>query len=308
MSTQNNAAKFAFFYLLSLVALIFMALSSGMVIFQVINKFITDVINAGRYSDEALKFAISAIIVSTPIYYITMRQIHKNLLSGGLNEESGIRKWLTYLILLIASVVMIGWFIATVNSFFNGELTTKFILKSITAIGIAAVIFGFYFYDIKRENIVGKKDNVIRIYFYASLAAVIAVFITALFVVESPTETRNRRQDEAVLSNFSQIDNAINSYYAEKNSLPENTGVLVEEYTFITEETIKNPATDEMFGYNIKATTTYELCTTFLTSNKEKDDRDFVFDNNLWPHDEGYQCLEQKIRDNRIDGIKPVIR
>lgn len=285
-----------------------MALSSGMVIFQVINKFITDIIDAGRYSDDVLKFAISAIIVSTPIYYLTMRQIHKNLFSGDLSEESGIRKWLTYLILLIASVVMIGWFIATVNSFFNGELTTKFILKAITAIGIAAAIFGFYFYDIKREQIVGKKDNIIRIYFYASLAAVLAVFITALFVVESPTETRNRRQDEAVLSNFSQVDSAINSYYAEQNILPENLNVLVAEYTFINEDNLKNPATDEMFGYNITSTTTYELCANFLTSNKKKDGRDFAPYKDLWPHDAGYQCLEQKIRQNNMDGIKPISR
>ena len=308
MNPKNNAAKFAFFYLLSLVALIFMALSSGMVIFQVINKFITDIIDAGTYSDSALKFAISAIIVSMPIYYFTMRQIHKNLFSGDLNEESEIRKWLTYLILLIAAVVMIGWFIATINSFFNGELTTKFILKAITAIGIAAAIFGFYFYDIKRENIVGKKDNIIRIYFYASLAAVIAVFITAIFVVESPTETRNRRQDEAVLSNFSQIDSAINSYYVEQNVLPENLSVLADEYPYITGDTLKNPATDEMFNYNIKATSTYELCANFLTSNKEADSRDFFPSKDLWPHDAGYQCLEQKVRQDLINGIKPVIR
>ena len=69
MEQQN--AKFAFYYLLSLVALIFMALSTGMIIFQIINKCIVDVleINPGMYDSGILKFAISAIIIAAPIFF-----------------------------------------------------------------------------------------------------------------------------------------------------------------------------------------------------------------------------------------------
>ena len=88
MDTQinktNNAAKFAFFYMLSLVALIFMALSTGIIIFQIINKHIIDILNEfrGRYSDDAMKFGISALVISAPIFFFTMRQIYKSLFSG----------------------------------------------------------------------------------------------------------------------------------------------------------------------------------------------------------------------------------
>ncbi len=35
--SNHNSAKYAFFYMLSLVALVFVALSTGMIIFQIIN-------------------------------------------------------------------------------------------------------------------------------------------------------------------------------------------------------------------------------------------------------------------------------
>ena len=67
--------------MLSLVALVFMAVATGMIVFQIINKAIIDIINeySGRYSSEALKFGISALIISAPIFYLTIRQINKNL-------------------------------------------------------------------------------------------------------------------------------------------------------------------------------------------------------------------------------------
>ena len=304
-NTNNNSAKFAFFYMLSLVALIFMAMSAGMIIFQIINKNIIDALEQfrGSYSPDQLKFAISALIISAPIFYITTRQIYKNLFSGALGKDSAVRKWLTYFVLFVSSVVMIGWLIATVNSFLDGELTAKFILKAITAIAIAASIFTFYLYDIKRDDVAGKKDKVIQIYFYGSLAVVIAVFAASLFFVESPTETRNRKFDNAILNKFNQIDSAINSYNYENAKLPESLDKLVIEFSHITEKDLINMATKEKFEYKILNENFYELCAEFLTSNKDDEDNRYNYQKERWPHDAGYQCLKQKVREinaNRI--------
>jgi hypothetical protein len=300
MDTQNNSAKFAFFYMLSLVALVFMALAGGMIIFQIINKKIVDVLSqySVSFSPDQLKFAISAIIIAAPIYYLTMRQIFKNLYSGALSKDSGIRKWLTYFILFVASVVMLGWLIAVINNFLDGELTIKFILKAMTAIVIAAAVFTFYFYDIKREETAGKKDKVMRIYFYGSLAAVSAIFIASLFFVESPAETRNRKLDNAILDNFQKVDGALNTYYQDYEKLPADLEELKTEFTYITDKDLENPATKEKFEYKIINENTYELCAAFIISNK---DEDVIYGNydykDRWPHEAGYQCLGQKVRD-----------
>ena len=304
-NTNNNSAKFAFFYMLSLASLVFMSIASGMIIFQIINKNIIDVLEQfrGRYSPDQLKFAISALIISAPIFYVTMSRIYKSLFSGELDKDSEIRKWLTYFILLVSSIVMIGWMIATINSFLDGELTTKFILKSITAIAIAAAVFTFYFYDIKREVEIGKKDKVISIYFYASLIAVIAVFAASLFFVESPQETRNRKFDNAILDKFNQIDNAINSYSYENAKLPKSLDELAIEFSYLTEKDLIDAVTKKKFEYKIVSENFYELCAEFLTSNKDDENNRYDYHKERWPHDSGYQCLKQKVRDinaNRI--------
>ncbi len=306
MNQQNNAAKYAFFYMLSLVALVFMSLATGMIVFQIINKYIVDVLNQyrGRFSSDQLKFAISALIISAPIFYFTARQISKNLFSGALNKDSQIRKWLTYFILLISSVVMTGWFIAVVNSFLDGELTLKFILKALTAVGIAAIIFSFYLYDIKRKKVAGAKDNVIRAYFYGSLAVVIVVFASSLFVIESPKETRDRKMDNEVLIKLQNLDSSVRGYYVENEKLPVDFGELMTEFIYLSDKDFKDSVTGERFEYMIKEEKTFELCANFRMPDKDESDAYYKIDiyGNEWRYDAGHQCFERKIREADIKG------
>ncbi|MFH1583123.1 MAG: DUF5671 domain-containing protein [Candidatus Falkowbacteria bacterium] len=296
MEKQN--AKFAFFYMLSLVALVFTSLSTGMIIFQIINKTIADDLSLapGGFSQDALRFAISAIIIAAPIYFVLMRLINKNLLSGQMGKESGVRKWLTYFILLVSFVVMIGWLIATIGSFLNGEFTIKFILKALTSILISALIFSFYLYDIKREE-VSRNNNIIKVYFYGSMAIAAIALIAAFFFIDSPLKVRDQKFDQAIINKFSQIDNAVNAYYGENKKLPENLNVLLNGGStyYIIENDITDPVANKIFDYNIKANDAYELCAIFKTENKSQADDKSVYVDTRWLHDAGYQCLKQRV-------------
>ena len=307
MSNTNNSAKFAFFSLLSLVALVFTSVATGMIIFQIVNKTIADDLSLapGGFSQDALRFAISAIIIAGPIYFVMMRLINKNLLAGKLERESGVRKWLTYFILLVSAVVMIGWLIGTIGSFLNGELTIKFILKSLASILISALIFSYYLYDIKREE-VSKNNNIIRIYFYGSIAIAAIALISAFFFIDSPFKVRQQKDDQAVINKFSQIDSAINAYYGENGKLPVNLKDLLAGGSayYIVENDITDPGTGKIFDYKVVNKDAYELCATFKTANKEQGaDKSYYFDTR-WLHDSGYQCLKQRIA--KIDQNKPV--
>jgi hypothetical protein len=102
--------------MLSLVALIFMALAVGGILFQIINKSIYDPFDmeSGRYYSSVFKMGIAAILVAAPIFYLATIQIFKNMISGVLDDESGVRKWLTYLLLFASLIVMIVWMITTI--------------------------------------------------------------------------------------------------------------------------------------------------------------------------------------------------
>jgi hypothetical protein len=306
---KNNAAKYAFFYMLSLVALIFMALSAGIIVFQIINKNIVDVLEnfRGSYNSGSLKFAISAIIIASPIYYLAAAQINKNLFSGKLGKDSGIRKWLTYFILLVSTIVMLGFLVAVIYNFLEGELSTKFILKAITAIIIAAAIFTYYLYDIRRENVVGVKDKTIRIYFYGSLVLVAAALISAFIFVESPSETRNIKYDSNIINRLSQIDSVLNTYYYDNGKLPDNLDIMLSGITYLREEDMLDPATGKKFAYKAIDKNTYELCATFKLSSKnyENINGPYYFEKR-WDHEAGYQCIKQKVRSDNI-APKPIV-
>lgn len=294
---KNEQAKFAFFYMLSLVALVFTAIGFGNIVFEIINKYITDPLNqySDAYSDNGMKFGISALLIAAPIYYFATRQILKNLFQGNLENDSGIRKWLTYFILLVTSIVVIAWLIATLNSFLDGELTTKFILKALTAIGISAIIFAYYFYDIKRGEVVNKKDNIIKIFFYSTLILIIGAFVASFFTVESPAEARNRRIDEKIINKFNKIESSSYDFYYEHDRLAENLEEILNDSDYLEEDDLVDPLNNERFKYNKKSDTEFELCASFRTSNLENDDRYGYYDKSKL-HDKGYQCLDFKYK------------
>lgn len=303
---KNMAAKFAFYYMLSLAALVFMAHSVGNIIFQIINKNIIDVleIDRGSYSSGALKFAISALIIAAPIYYVIVAQINKNLFSGTLEKDSGVRKWLSYFILLVSSLVMIGFLIAMIYNFLDGELTIKFILKAFTAILIAGAVFYYYLYDIKRQNVVNVKDKLITIYFYGSLAVVVISLICAFIFVESPQMARKMKHDNTIIDKFSQLDGALNSYYSDKGQLPADLKGLFSEINYLRREEMVDPYTGKEFEYKVVGDKTYELCSEFLLSTRDVKsyERGYYFDKR-WDHDAGYQCLRQKISTDVINRV-----
>lgn len=304
---KNNNAKYAFLYMFSLVALLFVALGTGQVIFQAINKFVLDVAlpYTTDFNSELLKMAISALVISIPVYYLIMRYLASSLVKGDLDKESAIRRWLIYFILFISSVVMIIWLITVISSFLNGELTTKSILKTVTAILISGIIFSYYFYDIKRDEI-KKKDWVVLTYLIATLVLTIGSLVGSFFFVETPNETRARKNDEQILNQFTELDGAFNTYYTKYNKLPDNLAEGLSETPYLTADKYKDPITNQAYEYKRLSDDTYELCADFKTDNRKVKDQAAYSYSDRWPHTTGYQCLKQKALDFNKEGAVPV--
>lgn len=294
MNNKHNA-KYAFYYLLSLVALIFTALSFGMIIFSIIDKTIIDVLNRYGSVDGQLKFAISAIFIATPIFYFISNLIHKGLHKGELEKDSAIRRWLTYFIILVSSLIILGVFIGVINSFLSGELTSRFIFKALTMFVISGITFSFYFYDIKREN-PEKSDKVVKIFFFATIALVLAAFIAAWFFVESPKTARNRRLDSALVQNIYSIENAINNYYDRNNKLPADLNeFMADKNIYLSTDSLVDPETKTPIVYNKISDKEFEMCATFRLDSIEesaKQGTSYIgIDVSSKEHRAGYQCL-----------------
>ncbi len=308
-NNMNNNAKYAFYYLLSLVALIFTAISVGMVAFGIINDTIFDTLTSRNGVSDSLKFAISALIIAAPIFFVTQKLINKGLKNGELEKESGVRRWLTYFILLVSSVTILGVFIGVVNNFLAGEFTLSFILKAISMLIISAAVFSFFLFDIKRIDVTAKS-LAMKIFFYASLTIIVAAFVSAWFFIESPAVTRAKRLDQNLINNINTIENAVNSYNEKYKKLPENLEELQKNRDmYLDTMAFSDRETGAPIDYKKTGTSTFEICATFRTDNKNIDPRkDTAYYDPTKIHEAGYQCLTNTTwADQKTTEAKPVL-
>lgn len=147
-------AREAFLYLVSFITLYITAFSFGALVFQFITIWFPDSLQPS-YQDSSLsgmRMAIASLIIAFPLYVFLMRVLKKLTQQDPSRRESGVRKWLTYLTLVVAAGIIIGDFIAIVFHLLGGELPMRFILKALTVLIITGSIFGYYLSDLQKEE------------------------------------------------------------------------------------------------------------------------------------------------------------
>ena len=300
---QKNTAKTAFLYFLSLIALIFFSLSLGTVIFQIINRVIEMVGEPYRaqYSLSALRWGIATLLIAAPIYLFSVIKINKSIKWGGIGLVDGMRRWLTYFIVLVAAVVGIGYLIGLVYSFLEGELTTKFSFKVLTALIITGSIFAYYLTDIKREKAEGFKVE--KIYVGFMVVAAILAFVLGLYYNESPWLTRQKQQDREVVERINMAVSAVDNYYNINSRLPENLDELKRKTNYLGEDGLLNPVSGEEFEYEVLDEARFSFCSEFQRDNSKDEEIDVRYGLNSYIHEAGRDCFEFKAGESGLGYI-----
>lgn len=147
------SARDAFLSLVLFSTLYMSAINFGGLVFDLINRAFPDpVLDAPggyRASGEGMRWAISTLIVSFPVFLYVSRVTRREVARDPRKRDSAVRRWLTYLTLFVAASVVIGDLIVLVYSALSGELTVRFVLKVATAGLIAGAIFGHYLRDLR---------------------------------------------------------------------------------------------------------------------------------------------------------------
>jgi hypothetical protein len=289
---NQNSPKLAFYYSLALVTLVIGSISFGTMIFEFINKFFPLVQNNYYVETSGLKFAISGVIISFPIFYFIKGLIYKGIEKGEFAINSSARKWLTYFMIFVSAVVMIGSLIGLFNNFLDGESTFNFVLKAITVLIISSTIFSFYFYDIKSREM-NKKLNMM--YFVISAIIVCIALVSSFFIIESPAEARAKKLDQKILSNFEAVKRGLEQYYADNAKLPSSLDDLKSQnYSYIDPAEFVEESTGKYYTYESVDAMRYKLCANFNSSNISNADNTNYYSIN-WKHDKGYQCITRRI-------------
>jgi hypothetical protein len=149
------SAREAFLYLVLFATLYFAAWNLGSLLFDLINHFWPDPATPEyaivRLGSE-IRWSTAALIIAFPVFVFMSHLITREVAKHPIKRLSPVRRWLTYLTLFIAAAVLIGDMTTLVYNLLGGELSTRFLLKVLVAALIAGSVFGYYLYDLRREE------------------------------------------------------------------------------------------------------------------------------------------------------------
>jgi hypothetical protein len=144
-SRAGGSSRDAFLYLLSFATPAAWSTALGSLLFAVINLWVRDATaRAGLHAPDfrlTVTWRMASIAVAFPIYLVVMRLIFREVAGNLERLESGVRKWLTWLALLITAGSMICDLVWFLNYFLTGELTLRFAAGA-TAVVVVSFLVG----------------------------------------------------------------------------------------------------------------------------------------------------------------------
>jgi len=143
----TTPAKDAFLYLLSFSTLATWTIALGSICYSLIDDWIPDPLahnNYGMSLSSQISTEMACLLVTFPLYLFVMRVILSETRHAPEKLESGVRKWLTYIALLLAAGVMIGDVITFLAFYLRGELTSRFVSKVTVTLALSGGVFWYY--------------------------------------------------------------------------------------------------------------------------------------------------------------------
>ncbi len=315
MSTVRFSPKDFFLWVGSMVALYVSVGALVTLLFNYINILFPDPLDMS-YGDPysgPVRFAIAALLVVFPLFLYLTRLVHEDIRRDSEKAGLGIRRWLVYLTVFVAGAFLAGDLITVINTFLNGELTTRFSLKALTVFVLAGGIFWYYLEEVRGR---WEKDAKLSTMIGAFVGALVALaVVSGFFIIGTPGDARAMRFDQERVSALETLQWEIIEYWRVKRELPLELADLVNSVRFA--ELPRDPETDVPYGYQVKGDMTFELCAIFSRSQ----DRNTPYARPIapgilgsdWSHPEGAHCFERTIdpdyyRDDSTKGLVPPVR
>jgi hypothetical protein len=148
------SARDAFMYLLMFGMLYVSAFWFGSLLFRFIDLAFPDeaLQRSQAYVYIGIRRAIATLVVTFPVFVFVSIRVSKELAADPARRSSAVRRWLTYLTLLVAASVMAGDLITLIYNLLSGELTVRFILKVLVVAAIVAAVFVYYLKSLKADD------------------------------------------------------------------------------------------------------------------------------------------------------------
>jgi hypothetical protein len=296
---ENHTAKHFVLQLGSLVSLYLSVSFLIVLLFGLINLLYPDATEGYWGAESAassVRLGIAMVIVFLPTYFILTRLVNKNRRTEASSTYLGLTKWLIYLSLLIGGIVLLSDLVAVIMAFLEGEITERFLLKAGVVLITVGAAFHYYFLDARGYWLKNEQRSII----YASIVGLVALLAVGFgfSYIETPTEVREQKLDQAQINDLQEIQYQIESYISLSQVAPISLEVLAEKNGV----PILTTAPEEREAYTYEVTENgFRLCATFAyASNPDEfvtigfiDENALIKNRDNWTHGEGRHCFER---------------
>jgi hypothetical protein len=291
----GESSRDAFLYLLSFATLATWSGSLGSMLFRFIDRWFPDPVARNHVYNlrNAVTWQMASVAVAFPIFLLVMRAILREAQDRPERLQSGVRKWLTYIALLLTAGAMICDLIWFLDYFLTGELTSRFLLKALTVMLICGAIFVYYLSSLRWDrntNFAYAKSRSLK-FGIGAAAVVIASFCMGIGVAGTPSAQRHMEADQRRVQDLRGIAYAVQSWHkraeSDKSFAPLPPSLVALESRGISFSRAVDPETNASYEYHVKSDTGYELCATFSGAHEPDPGAAAQF----WYHGKGRTCF-----------------
>lgn len=296
---KRNIPRDLFLHLLAIVTLYWSSISFITLLWQFINYLLPEVPAqqyALNYSLDLIRFSVSALFIVFPVFIFVSWYLNRIYRREAVVRESKIRKWLIYLTLFIASLVVVVDLVTVIQNLLGGETTIKFVLKAITVLLVSGFVFGYYLDDVRRET----PTKLAKYFAWITGVLVSIGIVSSFFIIGSPATAGLIKIDQRKISDLQGIQSQIVYYWQRKEVLPNSLEELkdpISNYIVPVDPQNKNA-----YEYIVKDKTnlSFQICAEF---NREGSDQygevrpmsNITKGIENWEHPAGRYCFERTI-------------
>lgn len=268
--TTHTGPREVVLQLFVIVTLYAVAVHVGMVFHQLVNAWVPDpALERGGYGPFAsfrgpLRYALAMLVVFVPIHAWARRALHQLTDASADVRTMRSRRWLGYITVAVAGIILAGDLVAGIHRFLDGELTLRFILKAVAILTIAAAVLWYERQELHRGDD-ASRIRLMRRGGVAMLAVIGVAVVAGFFAAGSPATSRRAQLDQQRVSDLQSIQWRIVEVWQQTGTLPVSLDALRDDISgFIVPF---DPETQHPYEYHIVTDAQFELCATFVTDS-----------------------------------------
>lgn len=259
---------------------------------------------------SAMHRSIASLAIAFPLYVIALSWWLKRFAGARTHNETRLTKWLTYLVLLLASVTIVCDLITLVYALLQGEMTPRFLWKVAVVLGMAGLVFGFYWLE-RRAVQFGKAVPAGAFKGFGWVASgLVAVTVAAGYLSAGSPQTARRMASDAERSqDLVALSRCLQNYAGALGQLPASLQQL-ERTSAYADCPTHDRQTRERFAYRVVVPARsagaarlgeFELCAQFALASTRSGAAQPGNAQNWFDHPAGRSCRISEVQLGGLD-------